>query len=188
MGRQMAPDAELVASARAGNRQAAAELIERHAAGVYAVCLGLLADPDRAQDASQDALLKAIERLGSLHEPAAFRGWLVTIARNLCRDYGKTRRRRQDLLDRQVGLAVAGDALPGMGAGSSNGDEPHRPDLRAALARLPENHRVPLLLYYFDGLDTARVGEALGISRTGAGARLCRARRALREILEVRRD
>lgn len=185
-------DADLVTTAVSGNRQAAADLIERHASVVYAICLGLLADPDRAQDAAQDALLKALERLESLREPAAFRAWLVAIARNQCRDFWKRTRRRQQLLDQEMGLAVSTDAVPGMGMGMGtiivDAGDATEADLQIALARLPENHRLPLLLYYFDGLDSARVAEALGISRSGAGARICRARRALREILEASHD
>ena len=183
----MTPEAELVAAAVKGDRNAAAELIERHAAAVYAVCLGLLADPDQAEDTAQDALLKAIERLGTLRNPATFRSWLVTIARNLCRDHWKLNRRRRELLSErreQAGLqVVAGGAM----SSGFDSDSPG-PDLQLALARLPEKFRLPLLLYYFDGLSSTRVGEALGISATGAGARLCRARQALRRILEVHDD
>ena len=181
----MRSDRELVESAVAGDRNAAADLVGRHAAVVYAVCLGLLADPDRAQDAAQDALLKAVEQLGSLRDSTTFRGWVVSIARNHCRDYWKQTKRRQELLDQQMGLAVAAGTVPGMGTFTSTTPDDTGPDIQAALARLPEKFRLPLLLYYFNGLSSAHVGEALGISQTGAGARLCRARQALREILEV---
>jgi len=193
----MTPDAECVARAVAGDRDAAAELIEHHAAAVYAVCLGLLADPDRAEDLAQDALLKAIERLATLRDPATFRSWLLAIARNLCRDHWKQRRRRQELLAERVertelqvigGTSAAPDSVPGMASPASADSETAGPDIQMALARLPEKFRLPLLLYYFDGLSSVRVGEALGISASGAGARLCRARQALRRILEVHDD
>ncbi len=187
----MRTDLELVTAAVDGNRQAAADLIERQAAAVYAVCLGLLGDPDLAQDAAQDTLLKGMERLGTLRDPSTFRAWLVSIARNHCRDHWKTARRRRELLEAEAGHVAAVEAVPGMAepiAVPEGPDGDADPDVLNALSRLPENHRLPLLLYYFDGLDTARVGEALGISRSGAGARLCRARRALREILEVGHD
>jgi len=180
---------------------AAAALIERHATAVYAVCLGLLADPDRAEDIAQDALLKGVERLATLREPANFRGWLLAIARNLCRDHWKLHRRRQELLAEhveQTELRVVGDAaIDSPAAGNTVPTRSTAPDtdavnagpnLQMALARLPKKHRLPLLLYYFDGLSSARVGEALGISATGAGSRLCRARQALRRILEVHDD
>lgn len=185
----MNEDAVLVGRAMAGDRQAAADLIDRHAAGVYAVCLGLVADPDRAQDLSQETLLKGISRLASLRKPAAFRSWLITIAHNLCRDSWQRTRRHQDLLARHVDTVAASAGadhaeVPGMGTGPSEPMALDEPDLREPLARLPENYRVPLLLFYFDGLSTRRVAESLGISQTGAASRLCRARQALRTILE----
>jgi RNA polymerase sigma factor (sigma-70 family) len=187
----MVADGELVDRAVAGDRQAAADLIDRHAAGVYAVCLGLLADPDQAQDVSQETLLKGISRLASLRRPAAFRGWLIAIAHNLCRDAWQQTRRHRELLARQIAAASAfagaePDTVPGLGTGGA-ASEPadDEPDLREALARLPEAYRLPLLLYYFDGLSTCRVADALNISPAAAATRLCRARRALRKILEV---
>jgi RNA polymerase sigma-70 factor (ECF subfamily) len=193
----MPPDAELVAAAVAGDRDAAAELIERHTAAVYAVCLGLLADRDRAEDIAQDALLKAIEGLATLRNPATFRSWLISIARNLCRDHWKLSQRRNQLLaehlertELQVVGGTTANPDPACGRATTSGVEKETagPDLQLALARLPEKLRLPLLLYYFDGYSSARVGEALGISATGAGARLCRARQALRRILEVHND
>jgi len=184
-------DAGLMEKAVAGDRQAAAALIELHARSVYAVCLGLLADPDQAQDAAQETLLKGISRLATLQNPASLRSWLISIAHNLCRDTWRQTRRRQELLDQQMQQATAvadgpGQTLvPGMGFGPAQ-DETH--DLRLSLARLPEKHRLPLLLYYFDGLSTKRVAEALDISPNGAATRLCRARRALRAILEANHD
>jgi RNA polymerase sigma-70 factor (ECF subfamily) len=79
-----------------------------------------------------------------------------------------------------------------MGAGPSGPPDalvPAPDDLLSeALARLPEKHRLPLLLFYFDGRDTGGVAEALDITISAAATRLCRARRALRAILEVRHD
>jgi RNA polymerase sigma-70 factor, ECF subfamily len=178
------PASDLIEAAAAGDRAAAADLIDLHAAGVYGVCLALLADPDLAQDAAQDTLLKAMDRLGSVRDASRFKAWLMSIARNLCKDYWKQARRRRELLDRHLQESVevvtaGGDAV------ADTGPDMDDTDLAAALARLPETHRLPLHLYYFDGLDTNRVAEALGISRGGAGSRLCRARRALREILEA---
>ena len=123
----MAADAGLIEIAVAGDRQAAADLIERHASSVYAACLGLLADPDQAQDAAQETLLKGISRLATLQNPASLRSWLISIAHNLCRDAWKQTRRRQELLDQQMHQATAvaegpGQAAPpGMGMGCGSG-------------------------------------------------------------------
>lgn len=180
-------DADIVQAAQRGDRQAAADLIDRHAAAVYAACLAQTADPDAAQDIAQDALLKAMDKLGTLRDGRVFKSWLMAIARNLCRDAWKQRSRRQELLAQEVPVALAADGsvpVPGLGRGPAQALDPEYFDLHAALCRLPEKFRLPLFLYYFDGQSTARVAEALDVSLTGACTRLCRARQALRKILE----
>jgi len=188
------PDVDLVANYLAGDRNAGADLIQRHASAVYAACLGLLADPDQAQDAAQETLLKGMKKLGTLQDGSLFRSWIVSIAYNLCRDSRRQVKRRKELLDQHLDLRMANTdhsrqvTIPGLGTGGSPQKVTEEPDLSLALARLPEKFRIPLLLYYFDGLNTALVAEALEISQTGAATRLCRARRALRAILEVDHD
>jgi RNA polymerase sigma-70 factor (ECF subfamily) len=179
-------DARLVESAKAGNRDAAATLIERYSAAVYATCLSVVGDPDTAQDIAQDVLLKAIQRLSSLRDPSMFCSWLLAVARNHCRDHNRTASHRQKLLREHMTHTPSASSVPGMGAVATDATLSVSIDLQSALDRLPEKYRLPLMLYYFDGLSSARVAEALGISQTGAGTRLCRARQALRELLEVR--
>jgi RNA polymerase sigma-70 factor (ECF subfamily) len=57
-------------------------------------------------------------------------------------------------------------------------------DLNSALARLPEDDRLPLLLYYYDGKDTATLATELGLSQGGVCVKLYRARRKLRALLQ----
>ena len=109
---------------------------------------------------------------------------------NHCRDHWKHARRRRELLDQEFPPALS--VVPGMGTGATTtvdylNDDPDD-TLNQALARLSEKHRLPLLLFYFDGRDTVAVAEALDITVSAAATRLCRARRALRAILEVRHD
>ncbi len=190
----MTPDVDLVADYLAGDRNAGADLIQRHASAVYAACLGILADPDQAQDAAQETLLKGMKKLGTLQDGSLFRSWIISIAYNLCRDSRRQATRRKELLDQHLGLSAVATvnahemAVPGLGTGIAAQEASDGPDLRLAMARLPEKYRIPLLLFYFDGLNTASVAEALEISPTGAATRLCRARRALRAILEVGHD
>ena len=174
-------DAELVKAAADGDRQAYADLVRRHAARIYAVCLAMLRDPDDSQDVAQEALLKGMTRIGSLREGSQFGLWLTRIAQNLCRDHWRVQQRRRELLQENAAAAMPdGEIMP---AGESSA-----PDLSAALARLPEKFRVPLMLYYFDGQSSENVARALDLSRAGAGTRLARARQALRQLLEKGHD
>ncbi len=170
-------DAELVRATAAGDREAYADLVRRHASRIYAVCLAMLRDADDSQDVAQEALLKGMARIGSLREGSQFGMWLTRIAQNLCRDHWRVQQRRRELL-RENATEIVPD-----GKTISDG-ESSPPDLSAALARLPEKYRVPLMLYYFDGQSSENVARALDLSRAGAGTRLARARQALRQLLE----
>jgi RNA polymerase sigma factor (sigma-70 family) len=76
--------ATLVTGARAGDRQAWEELVERYAPLVWAICRRMgLARPD-VEDVGQQVWLRMIEHLGDLREPAALSGWLVTTTRREC--------------------------------------------------------------------------------------------------------
>jgi RNA polymerase sigma-70 factor (ECF subfamily) len=168
-------DQELAAASRAGDREAYAALVRRHAGRVYAICLGVLGNADDSEDVAQEAFVKGMARIGTLRDGAQFAGWIATIARNLCRDLIRVRARRRELLERQTNeLDGTGDRSPDVADFSA---------LHAALARLPEQYRLPLMLFYFDGQSTARLAGELGISRGAACTRLSRGRRELRRLL-----
>jgi RNA polymerase sigma-70 factor (ECF subfamily) len=76
---------DLVRAAQAGDAVALGLLLEAHQARLYATALALLRDPTQAQDAVQDALLVAVQRIQDLRDPAAAGAWLHTIVRNACR-------------------------------------------------------------------------------------------------------
>ena len=164
-------DEELVSATTKGDREAYAALVRRYSSRIYAVCLAMLRDPDDSQDIAQEALLRGMTRIQTLQEGSQFAVWITRIAQNLCRDHWRVQKRRQELLREHT-------------QASEQVAEATSTDLPYALERLPEKHRTPLLLYYFDGQSSENVAKALNISRAGAGRRLVRAREALRKILE----
>ena len=166
---------QLVTASRGGDRKAYAGLVRRHLRRVFAVCLGLLGDPDEAEDLTQETFLKGLARLPDLRDDERFEAWIVRIAQNLCRDHRRAGDRRRRLLE--VGSA---ELITPPDAPSSAFD-----DLHTALERLEPEHRLPLMLYYFDGHSAAGVARVLEISEAGAFTRLSRARRALRCLLEA---
>jgi len=165
------PDEWLVAASRNGENDTYSELVRRHLKRVFAICLGLLGDVPDAEDAVQEVFVRGFERLCSLRDDRRFASWISQIARNHCRDLLRSRNRRPD---RPMTPAIEETAK----APIEEFD-----DLRAALARLPEEHRLPLLLFYFDGKDTKSLARELGLTQGGACARLYRARRHLRRLL-----
>jgi len=154
-----------------GDREAYADLVRDHLKRVYAICLAVLGDPADAEDAAQEVFVRGFERIGTLRDPARFGPWIGQIARNWARDLLRLRARRAER------------PLPRGFEGVAPGPEDFT-DLTAALARLSEDDRLPLLLYYFDGKDTGTLAAEMGLSVGGACAKLFRARRRLRVLME----
>jgi len=165
-------DAVLIGSAVEGDPEAYSHLVRRHSRRIFAICLGMLGQLPDAEDAAQEVFVRGYQRIADLEDRARFASWIGQIARNVCRD-ALRRRMRQ----REVSLASAPDP-------STDQLERGTWSLRNALLRLPEEYRLPLLLYYYDGKDTATLAREMGLSQGGACARLYRARLRLRQLLE----
>lgn len=132
----------------------------------------LLGGRDEAEEAMQDAFVKAYRALPRLSQDANVRAWLYRIATNTARDRLRRRRliqwlplqdadRDDTALDHPAALAV------------------DQADVGRALAQLAPVYREPLLLYTVQGYDTAEIALMLGISRSAVKKRLVRAREQL---------
>ena len=162
-------DANLVAASRNADRDAYSALVRRYTRRVFAICMGILGDPGDSEDITQETFLKGFSSLGSLREEARFAAWIARIARNLCLDLIRKRNlQKEQQTENNFEIAAASDDFT---------------DLNDALSKLPEKHRVPLMLFYFNGHSSASVAEMLDISRAGACTRLSRARKELKRIL-----
>lgn len=162
-------DEELVAASKDGDRAAYAALVRRHTRRVYAVCLGVLGNDSDVEDIFQETFVRGLTRVHTLRDNGQFAAWISQIARNLCRDHRRRSQRRRELLEQQ---AAAGEATRGDFV-----------DLHLALDRLPEQHRLPLMLFYFDGKSSEKLAEELNLTKAGACTRLFRARNELRKLL-----
>lgn len=141
-----------------------------HARHVYAICLAMVHNVPDAKDISQETFMRGFLGLSALRNPDRFGPWIATIAVNLCRD--ELRRRPPETRE------------PSETADARRPDAERLVDLRRMLHRLPEEHLVPLLMYYYDGRSAESVAETLGISRDAVYMRLSRARRELRRMME----
>ena len=108
---RMAPDSDssLVERARSGEVRAFQWLFERHARAAYAVCLRLLGDPALAEDAVQEAFLKAHRRLDQYDGRAAFGTWMHRIAANTAIEFLR-RRPQQEVADADEALEATEDS------------------------------------------------------------------------------
>jgi RNA polymerase sigma-70 factor (ECF subfamily) len=158
-------------------------LVERHAERTLAIA-GALVGPADAEDAAQEAVVRAWQAWPSLRDREAFGGWLLRITVNVGRDWLRgrfgTRRRLTDPLEAVEGNAPA--ALFAEDAGAS--DHLAALDLRRAIAELEDELRLVVALRYYAGLDATEIGAALGAPPATVRTRLRRALLILRERLQ----
>jgi RNA polymerase sigma-70 factor (ECF subfamily) len=144
----------------------------------------VLVGPAEAEDAVQEACVRAWQGWGNLRDREALRAWLLRITVNVCRNWlsGRfgTRRNRTASLDGELARQLA---LPGSDPGSS--DHARALDLHQALARLEEDLRVVVVLRYFAGLDASEIGAALEVPPSTVRTRLRRALAQLRDRLQA---
>ena len=170
---------EAVHRAQAGDRQAFELLITRFERAALAVAYAVLLDADLAGDAAQEGFLRAWQRLGELRESSRFGSWLCEIVRNLAHDA-----RRRGKRERRARAEVSLASLPAGGGPVFNLEQKEAGErLDQALAALDEASRTALVLRYYDGLSSKRIGELLGTSPAAVDMRLTRARQMLRARL-----
>ncbi|MFC1660731.1 RNA polymerase sigma factor [Gemmatimonadota bacterium] len=172
-------DEELVVRAKEGDLRAMDELVSRHHAMVFRVCLGILRDEDAAADSSQDAFLKAFRALAGFRGEASFRTWLLTIAANEARGVLRKRSRRAEQELEAAGPVVSPASNPEESLEA--GEDAAR--VRKLLERLPEKQRLAVTLRIFDGLSFREVGELIGSSEGAARVNYHHGIRRLRELM-----
>jgi RNA polymerase sigma-70 factor (ECF subfamily) len=181
MGGRPLGEAELVQRARLGDVEAYEELVRMHqdvAARTAYVITGQTAD---AQDAVQEALVKAYRALGRFREGSPFRPWLLRIVANEAISRRRSARRQANLAVRAAEGRPPDDAVPSP-EGAALAQEQHRLVVAAMSELRPEERLVIAYRYWFD-LSEAEMAEALGCPRGTVKSRLSRAMARLREVM-----
>ena len=174
----MATDpADLVHRAQRGDHAAFEALYRHHAGRVYALCLRLTGDPAEAEERTQDAFVRAWERLGGFRGESAFASWLHRLTVNVVFAAVRANRRRA----RRVVATAEPDALE-RPSDAVLGPEPAL-DLARAMAALPPGAREVFVLHDVEGYRHEEIAHLAGIAVGTSKAQLFRARRLLREAL-----
>lgn len=173
-------DAALVERARAGEPGAFARIVERHQGAAFRVAWVLCGNAADAEEATQDAFVKAHRALPRFRTGSPLRPWLLAIAANEARNRRRAAGRREHLALRAVrerapATAPSSEALAL--------DAARHADLRAALATLAGADREVLWLRYFAGLSEAETAAALGCRPGTVKSRTSRALARLRGAL-----
>lgn len=157
---------QLVGLAREGDRAAYAGLIRGHYQQVFLTCLGVLGNQHDAEDLAQEVFMKGLTQLNSLRDDSQFGAWISRIARNTCINQLRKRKVSERYMDKAQCQSEGKPAT-------------HRIDVQRALAKLPEDLRLPLVLHYFDGRNVKQVAEYLEMSASNVYQRL---RQALTQL------
>jgi RNA polymerase sigma-70 factor (ECF subfamily) len=167
--------AALVHAARAGDRAAFGALYERYARLVHGVLLASVPRDD-VPDLVQDVFMRALERLHTLREPAAFGGWLAAMARNEARMHHRSEKPTETLSDEVAGHESVPDDTLAMD------------DVLRALRALPERYREPLVLRLVEQMGGEEIAEKLGLTHGTVRVYLHHGIRLLREQLGATND
>ncbi|TEU04424.1 MAG: sigma-70 family RNA polymerase sigma factor [Dehalococcoidia bacterium] len=175
---------ELIKRAKEGDLDCFNQLVERYQREVYNLSLRMLGNASAAEDASQDTFLSAFRGIGKFRG-GSFRAWLYRIAANACRDQLRSLRRRP---------ATSIDSLPL----ELEADQPSPEDfamrrelgeeIKRALAALPPDQRLAVILRDIEGLDYREIAQVTGSSLGTVKSRINRGRARLRHHLEQRRE
>jgi len=170
-------DAQLIAAHAAGDPGAFAELVRRHRDRMWAVALRTLRDPEEAADALQEAFISAFRAASSFRAESQVTTWLHRIVVNACLDRIRRRQARPT-----VPLPETGPGEPAA-AGDAMADRETRLVVAEALAALPEEQRVPIVLVDVEGYSVADTARLLGIAEGTVKSRCARGRAKLAKVL-----
>ncbi len=174
--------AEVVRRARQGDGEAIGELYRRFSWRVLGLCLHLLGKREDAEDATSEVFMKLRTALGRYDESLPFRPWLTAVAARHCLDRLRRRRREMRLFETEA-EEPAPAAKPGESPLAGLLADEGRAALAAAIARLPERQRVPLVLRYHGELSYDEIAERLDWTRQRVAVSLFRAKQSLRRAL-----
>ena len=135
---------------------------------VWNVCLTLLRNPADTEDAVQETFVRLLREEAAPESGDHLRAWLIVTARNVCRDELRRSRRRELPLDEARDVPST---------------TPEIDETLTAVRSLPEKYRLPIYLYYYEGLPTARIAEILRRKESTVRSDLRRGREKLRTML-----
>ena len=149
------------------------QLVEAYQKPLLNLCYMTLRDRTQAEDAVQEAFLKAYRALPSFRGECSHKTWLTRIALNVCRDM-----QRSSWFTR-LNRFITPDDLPERTAA----EDPDTAVLADAIMRLPGKYREVVLLYYYQNMSMPEIGGALGLNASSVSRRLKAACAKLRDVL-----
>ncbi|OQA40687.1 MAG: ECF RNA polymerase sigma factor SigE [Chloroflexi bacterium ADurb.Bin325] len=180
-------EAALIAAAQKGHLPSFNQLILHYQSLAYNVAYRVMSDDELAADATQDAFIKAFQRIGQ-YRGGSFKAWLLRIVTNTCYDTLRARRRRPTV------PLESDDDENDPEYDSRLIDPVERPDafvmrqelaavIQVAIGELPPDQRTTLVLADIEGMDYQEIADTMGTALGTVKSRLSRARAKLRDML-----
>ena len=165
-------------AAQAGDRGALDQLLRRHYDRMHAVCRRITGNEADAADAAQEAMIAVVRGLGRFDGRSAFGTWVYRIATNASLDELRRRRRRPQLFGREQDTGTGNDRPEQIDhdSGLRIDHIADRFEIDAALADLPEDFRVPVVLRDVADLDYSEIAEVLNVPIGTVKSRIARGR------------
>jgi len=181
-------DVQLVAASQAGDMLAFEELVARHRDKIYARAFSMMRNEEDAIDLSQEAWVKAWQRLKQFQGDSSFATWMTLIVINLCLDQLRRQKRTRaesiEQLDEELGGVER--QMPVVATNPSEGLE--RSELRKridkAMNQLSYEHRTVLILHEFEEMEYKQIAKVMNCSIGTVMSRLFYARRRLASLLQ----
>jgi len=149
-----------------GQKDAFAQLVHRYQHRIYTMSLIRMKDRYEADDLAQETFIQAYRKLSAYDPERSFRNWLFSICANLGKNRLRSRSRRREVHNPHPEHATI-----------TLHDQDHaRIDLRAALYRIPEKRRIPLVLKHVEGLSYNEISAVMNIGTSAAKMRVKRGR------------
>jgi len=173
-------EAQWIAEAKTGDKDAFAKLVEKYQRPVYSVCYRMLGTPTAAEDAAQEAFIRAYLALDRYDPNRSFATWILSIASNYSID--QLRKKKVIVLsmdNEKYGWMAPPD--PGPSPEKAALDKEKNALVQAILTDLPETDRAAVILQFWHDYSYDEIAETLGLSSSAVKSRLFRARRLMAE-------
>jgi RNA polymerase sigma-70 factor (ECF subfamily) len=171
-------DNQLLRSCLEGNVEDFKQVIDKYKGKALALAWNYMGNREDAEDACQDAFLKAFLNLNSFDFSKSFKDWFYTILCNRCKDQLRRRRRFQTFVISKKDGAV--DRVKSATGGSTSSSK--IPE--GILEKLRPKERISLYLWAYDGYTSGEIASLLKCSPSTARVHLFKARKKLRALLE----
>ncbi len=173
---------KLIEACRENDRRAQLKLYNKYCEGMYYVALRFMNDTMEAEDAMQEAFIKAFQKLHQFNGEVSFGAWLKRIVINKCLD--KLKAKKLELISINEQILGTVDEQEDWQVDDEIGVE----QVKKKIENLPEKYKYPLMLYLIEGYDHEEIGEILNITQVASRTLVHRGKKKLQDELKTLRN